>query len=68
MKGDNKKVSFKFVWGLVMVVTYLLIAYLLVFSTVFIERSTLPEVVRIILAIIFAVYGTFRGYRLWKQL
>lgn len=54
------------IWGITMVVVYLGIAYLLVFSQLF-ERSTIPRGVRIAIAVLFSVYGIYRGYRLWKQ-
>ena len=67
MKGAKKTLSFKFVWGLLMTATYLLISYLLVCSPLYIGRSAIPGPVRILLAIIFTVYGIYRGYRLWSQ-
>jgi hypothetical protein len=67
MKEQKNKFSFKLVWGIVMVVAYLGIAYVLVFSPLFKERSTIPEGIRIAIAIVFSAYGIYRGYRLWKQ-
>lgn len=66
----NKKgngIPFKSIWSVLMVITYLLVAYLLVFSPLFREHSTLPEGVRIAIAIIFALYGLLRGYRFLKK-
>lgn len=48
--------------GVIMTVFYLLIAFLLFFSDVF----NMQEVFKIILGIIFFIYGLFRGYRVWK--
>jgi len=75
MKEDNKdNSSFKFAWGIFMVIAYLGIAYLVVFTPVLIaynKTTNLPDndenfVVRIILGIILLVYGLFRGYRIWR--
>lgn len=67
MKDQKNKFSFKSVWGITMVVVYLGIAYLLVFSPLFEERSTIPKGIRIAIAVLFSVYGLYRGYRLWKK-
>ncbi len=67
MENKKSKFSFKLVWGIVMVCFYLGIAYLLVFSPLFKEHSTIPKSVCIAIAILFSVYGLYRGYRLWKN-
>lgn len=75
MKEDNKNSSsFKFAWGIFMVIAYLGIAYLVVFTPVLIRYNATTNtsendeniVVRIVLGIILLVYGLFRGYRIWK--
>jgi hypothetical protein len=40
-------------------------AYMLIFTKLFFE--TLSQPLRIFFAVVFAVYGVFRGYRLWKD-
>jgi len=67
MTDGKNKFSFKMIWGITMVLIYLGIAYLLVFSPLFEERSTIPKTIRIAIAVLFSVYGIYRGYRLWKQ-
>ena len=57
--------SFKLIWGIMMIVIYLSVAYLLIFTPLF--RRNIPEGIRIALGIIFAAYGILRGYRLWKE-
>lgn len=66
MADSNNKFSFKLIWGIVMVCAYLGIAYLLVFSPLF-DNSTMPKSIRIAIAVLFSVYGIYRGYRLWKK-
>ena len=57
--------SFKLIWGIMMVVIYLSVAYLLVFTPLF--RSNISMGIRIAFGIIFTAYGILRGYRLWKE-
>jgi len=74
MKKDNS--SFKFAFGIFMVIAYLGIAYLVVFTPVLIRynsddiynTSNNDEnfVARIILGTVLLIYGIFRGYRMWK--
>lgn len=71
--SDNKT-SFRLIWGIIMVIAYLGIAYLVVFTPVLIRyndttnTSTNDEnfIARIVLGVILFVYGVFRGYRIWK--
>jgi len=71
---NNNKISFKFVWGILMVIAYLGISYLVVFTPVLIRynaRDNNPSndenfIFRIILGIVLLAYGLFRGYRIWK--
>lgn len=72
MKKENS--SFKFAWGIFMVIAYVGIAYLVVFTPVLIrynaEANTSDNdenfVARIILGVVLLAYGLFRGYRIWK--
>lgn len=50
------------VLGMIMIAIYLGMAYLLLFTTFF---SNLYDIVRYIMGVVFAVYGVFRGYRLF---
>ena len=50
------------VLGMIMIAIYLSMAYLLLFTTFF---SNLYDIVRYIMGVVFAVYGVFRGYRLF---
>ncbi|NDW17949.1 hypothetical protein D0T53_03330 [Dysgonomonas sp. 216] len=74
MKDEDSKISFKLIWGILMVIAYLGIAYLVVFTPMLIRynaRDNQPTndenfVLRIVLGIILLAYGLFRGYRIWK--
>lgn len=48
-----------------MVVIYLSVSYLLVFTPLF--RESIPAGIRIAFGVIFSAYGILRGYRLWKE-
>lgn len=50
------------VFGMIMIAIYLGMAYLLLFTTLF---SNLYDIVRYVMGVVFAVYGVFRGYRLF---
>jgi uncharacterized membrane protein HdeD (DUF308 family) len=60
MKNDNVKL----IWGILMTLIYLFMAILLIFSDIFDFDKTL----KIIIGILFFVYGVFRGYRVWKNI
>lgn len=64
-QADNYKKGFKLIWGIMMVIIYVSVAYLLVFTPLF--RGNIPTGIRIAFGLIFATYGTLRGYRLWKE-
>lgn len=71
---DNPKDNFKLLWGAVMSVIYVGIAYLVVFTPVLIpysvgKLSTEDDffIVRIFLGIVLFAYGLFRGYRVFKS-
>ncbi len=55
--------NLKLLWGLFMVIIYLGMASLLLFSDVFVMQKTL----KIIIGILLFLYGLFRGYRVWKN-
>ena len=52
----------RLIWGIIMTAFYLGMAVMLVISDLF----DMNRVLQIILAILFFVYGIFRGYRVWK--
>lgn len=51
------------IWGIFMTMIYFGMALLLIFSEVFEIKQSL----RIIIGILFLIYGMFRGYRVWKM-
>lgn len=55
----------KFVWGIFMVMIYLGMTILLVFTNLFNENMSFP--MRITVGILFFCYTLFRGYRLIKD-
>lgn len=61
MKDQGK--TWKLIFGIFMVLIYLGMAILLVFS----EFFPIAEPYRIIIGVLFFLYGLFRGYRVWKQ-
>lgn len=70
----ENKFNFRFIWAVFMVLAYVGVSYLVLFTPVLIrynaETNTSANdqnlVIRIILGIVLFVYGIFRGYRLWK--
>ena len=58
------KLNFRFIWGLLMVVIYLGMFILLVFTNVFVNISS---TIRIIIGAFFLVYAAFRSYSLWQN-
>ena len=61
--GKQKRpLGMNIVLGMVMIAIYLGMAYLLLFTTFF---SNLHDLVRYIMGVVFALYGIFRGYRLF---
>lgn len=55
----------KFVWGIFMVMIYLGMTFLLVFTNLFNENMSF--LMRITVGILFFCYTLFRGYRLIKD-
>ena len=64
-QAANYKKGFKLIWGIMMVIIYVSVAYLLVFTPLF--RGNIPAGIRIAFGVIFTAYGILRGYRLWKE-
>lgn len=65
MSNNQKLNKFRFIWGIIMVIIYLVISYLLVLTPIFKENISQP--IRIAMAVLFSAYGIFRGYRLTKM-
>jgi threonine/homoserine/homoserine lactone efflux protein len=64
MKEGNK-LSAKAIYGIVMVLFYVCIAILVVFTSVF--KDFMPnDIIRVIIGVLFFAYGLFRAYRVWK--
>ncbi len=61
----NYRKGFKLIWGIMMIIVYLSVSYLLVFTPLF--RGSIPAGIRIGFGVIFTIYGILRGYRLWKE-
>ena len=62
---EVKCINMKFVWGIFMVMLYLGMTFLLVFTNLFNENMSFP--MRITVGILFFCYTLFRGYRLIKD-
>lgn len=62
---DNKKPTFKAIFGIFMIFFYLCVAILLIFTPIF---NDVNLYVRIGMGVLFFVYGLFRAYRMWKEL
>lgn len=62
---EVKCIKIKFVWGIFMVMIYLGMTFLLVFTNLFNENMSFP--MRITVGILFFCYTLFRGYRLIKD-
>lgn len=64
MKEGNKP-SAKAIYGIVMVLFYVCMSILVIFTSVF--KEFMPnDVIRIIIGVLFFAYGFFRAYRVWK--
>ena len=57
--------NWKFVFGAVMVLIYLIMAGMLLFNEAF--KRVMQDTYRYLFAALFGLYGIFRGYRLWKN-
>lgn len=66
MKEGNK-LSAKSIYGIVMVLFYFGMSILVIFTSGF--KEFMPnEVIRVIVGVLFFVYGFFRAYRVWKSI
>ena len=60
-----KPSPFVIISGVIMVAIYLGMAFLLVFTTLFVGK--VPEWVRYMMGVVFFLYGIYRGYRVYKS-
>lgn len=76
MEENNKKLSFKLIWSIIMFFVYLVIGYFVIFTPLLLSynyRDNLKEndefvIVRMVLGIGIFAYAFFRGYRVVKYL
>ena len=61
---QQKKLNWRLLFGAIMVFIYLGMAAMLLFTDLFSFRW---EILKVIFAVLFFLYGLFRGYRLWKN-
>ncbi len=61
VQEKRKPSAMNVVLGIIMIAIYMSMAYLLLFTTLF----NLSDVMRYIMGCVFALYGIFRGYRLF---
>lgn len=54
---------FAVISGVIMVAIYMGMAFLLVFTTLFVGK--MPEWVRYMMGVVFFLYGIYRGYRVY---
>lgn len=54
--------NFKLIWGIFMVMIYVTMAVILVFTDIFAMGKTF----RIIIGVLFFLYGMIRGLSIWK--
>jgi hypothetical protein len=62
---EGKKLSPKAIFGIFMVLFYLGLAIIMVFTPVF---ESLNYILRVIMGILLLLYGIFRGIRAWRDL
>ncbi|MBE6307567.1 MAG: hypothetical protein IJE18_03820 [Bacteroidaceae bacterium] len=60
---QGKSTLFAVITGIIMVTIYLGMAFLLVFTTLFVGK--VPEWVRYMMGVVFFLYGIYRGYRVY---
>jgi hypothetical protein len=60
------KFNWRFLFGILIVVAYFAIAYLVLFTTAF-KGGMLNDTIRIIFGVVLSAYGIWRAYRLWKD-
>jgi len=61
-KKEDKKNNSKYIFSLFMLLIYFGMSYLLIFSELFSQQYS--SFVRIIIGLLFFVYGIFRAYRI----
>ncbi|MDR2144883.1 MAG: hypothetical protein LBE91_00280 [Tannerella sp.] len=59
-----KQINYRFILGIMMVIIYLGMAALILFSDIF----NIEQTFKIIIGLLFLIYGIFRAYRLYKSL
>jgi hypothetical protein len=64
MKEGNK-FSAKAIYGIAMVLFYLFLSILFIFTSVF-NELIVSGTLRVIMGVLFLAYGFFRAYRAWK--
>jgi len=62
---EGKKMSPKKMFGIFMVLFYLCVSVLIVFTPIF---GNINIVYRVIIGVLMFAYGVFRAYRAWKEL
>jgi hypothetical protein len=62
---EGKKMSPKTIFGIFMILFYLCVSILMVFTPIF---ENINIIFRIIMGVLLFVYGVFRAYRAWKEL
>ncbi len=65
-EGKNNGVTPKMIYSVCMVLFYIFLAVLLMFTTVFNDFIHM-SVLRIILGVLFLAYAFFRAYRVWRE-
>ena len=61
---EGKKISGKAIFGIFMVLFYLCVSVLMVFTPIF---DNVHILLRVAMGLLWFLYGIFRGYRAWKQ-
>ena len=59
---DEKKINLKIIWAVFMVVVYLGMSFLLIFTNLF--KENMSFIMRMVFGTLFFCYTLFRGYRL----
>ena len=74
MTTAPRKISFRIVWGILMALAYIGIAYLVFFTPVLIPYNETNDpsndthlVIRLLFGSVVFVYGLVRGYKIFRQ-
>jgi threonine/homoserine/homoserine lactone efflux protein len=62
---ERKKISARTIFGIFMVLFYLCVSVLMVFTSIF---ENINIIFRVIMGVLLFMYGVFRAYRAWKEL